>query len=295
MNRYFRSASVLAILAATSAVPAKDLIGVYQDALRNDPQLRDADANRLASRESRPQALAALLPQVSGTAAYTRSHNGGNQDQLQATPAGQLYVVPLPFTSDTTEKQWALNLRQNLFSWQNWLTLKASNSQVAQAEATYAAAEQDLIFRVSQAYFNVLSAQDNLEAQQASLDAIARQLDQTVKRYNVGLIAITDVQEAKAARDTASAAVIAAKRTLATSEDQLQEITGEKYDSLSKPGMEMPLNLPEPADEQRWVNISLDQNLSLVSSRLAADIARDNVQIAFGGHLPSVDLVAGRS
>jgi outer membrane protein len=295
MNRYFRSASVLAILAATSAVPAKDLIGVYQDALRNDPQLRAADANRLASRESRPQALAALLPQVSGTAAYTRSHNGGNQDQLQATPAGQLYVVPLPFTSDTTEKQWALNLRQNLFSWQNWLTLKASNSQVAQAEATYAAAEQDLIFRVSQAYFNVLSAQDNLEAQQASLDAIARQLDQTVKRYNVGLIAITDVQEAKAARDTASAAVIAAKRTLATSEDQLQEITGEKYDSLSKPGMEMPLNLPEPADEQRWVNISLDQNLSLVSSRLAADIARDNVQIAFGGHLPSVDLVAGRS
>ena len=166
---------------------------------------------------------------------------------------------------------------------------------MAQAEATYAAAEQNLIFRVSQAYFNVLAAQDNLEAQQASLQAIAHQLDQADKRYDVGLIAITDVQEAKAARDTASAAVIAAKRSLATSEDQLQEITGEKYDSLSKPGTDMPLNMPEPSDEERWVNISLDQNLSLVSSRLAADIARDNIKVAFGGHLPTLDLVAGRS
>jgi outer membrane protein len=166
---------------------------------------------------------------------------------------------------------------------------------VAQAEATYAAAEQNLIFRVSQAYFNVLTAKDNLEAQQASLEAIAHQLDQADKRYDVGLIAITDVQEAKAARDTAAAAVIAAKRTLATAEDQLQEITGQKYDSLSKPGTDMPLNMPEPSDEQRWVDISLDQNMTLVSSRLAADIARDNVQVAFGGHLPTLDLVAGRT
>src|ERR1700722_12329976 len=244
---------------------ARDVIGVYEGAVKNDPQIRAADANRLASRESRPQALAALLPQISGTAAYTRDHNGGNEDQIDVTPPPNQvpYAAPLPFTAGTGEKQWGLNLRQNLFSWGNWETLKASNSQVAQAEATYAAAEQNLIFRVAQAYFNVLSAQDNLEAQQASLQAIAHQLDQADKRYDVGLIAITDVQEAKASRDTASAAVIAAKRTLATSEDQLQEITGEKYDALSKPGADMPLNMPEPADEERWVNISLDQNLTL--------------------------------
>jgi outer membrane protein len=281
-------------LALTGQILAKDLLGVYEDALKNDPQIRAADANRLASRESRPQALASLLPQVSGTAAYTRDHNGGNQDQIDDIQ-NQLYVSPLPYTAGTGEKQWALNLRQNVFSWQNWQTLKAANAQVAQAEATYAAAEQDLIFRVSQAYFNVLSAQDNLEAQQASLEAIAHQLDQADKRYDVGLIAITDVKEAKAARDTAAAAVIAAKRTLATAEDQLQEITGQKYDSLAKPGTDMPLNMPQPADEDRWVSASLDQNLSLVSSRLAADIARDNVSVAFGGHLPTVDLVAGRT
>jgi outer membrane protein len=283
------------LLVLGGPVCAKDLLGVYEDALKNDPQIRAAEANRLASRESRPQAIAALLPQINGTAAYTRDHNGGNQDQLQVTQQGQLYVAPLPYTAGTGEKQWALNLRQNLFSWQNWETLKAANAQVAQAEATYAAAEQDLIFRVSQAYFNVLSAQDNLEAQQASLEAIEHQLDQADKRYDVGLIAITDVKEAKAARDTAAAAVIAAKRTLATAEDQLQEITGQKYDSLAKPGTDMPLNMPQPADEERWVSTSLDQNLALISSRLAADIARDNVQVAFGGHLPTVDLVAGRT
>jgi outer membrane protein len=283
-------------LAVAGTAAAKDLIGVYEDSLRNDPQIRAADANRLASRESRPQALAALLPQISGTGAYTRDHNSGYVDEPYQNPANNsFYVVPLQFSQGYAEKQWGLNLRQNVFSWSNWLTLKAANSQVAQAEATYAAAEQNLILRVSQAYFNVLSALDALEAQQASLEAIARQLDQADKRYDVGLIAITDVQEAKASRDTASAAVIAAKRTLATAEDQLEEITGEKYDSLTKPGTDMPLNMPEPSDEERWVNISLEQNSTLIASRLAADIARDNVSVAFGGHLPSVDIVAGRT
>jgi outer membrane protein len=295
MNRYVRSAILCLLVVTTPVVSGKDLLGVYEDAVKNDPQLRAADANRLAARESRPQALAALLPQVNGTAGYTRDHSSGNQDQLQVTPTGQLYVVPLTYTSDRTDKQWALNLRQNLFSWQNWLTLKAASSQVAQAEAIYAAAEQNLIFRVSQAYFNVLSAQANLEAQQASLAAIAQQLDETVQRYETGLIAITDEQEARAARDTAVAAVIAAKRTLATMADQLQEITGERYDSLAKPGADMPLNMPQPAAEADWVQISLDQNQSLISSRLAADIARDNARAAFGGHLPTVDIVAGRS
>jgi outer membrane protein len=295
MNRYVRSALLWVFLVASAELSGKDLIEVYQDAVNNDPQIRAADATRLASRESRPQALAALLPQVAGTAGYTRDHSSGNQDQLQVTPDGQPYVIPLNFTAGKTEKQWALTLRQNLFSWQNWMTLKASNSQVAQAEATYAAEEQSLIFRVSQAYFAILSAQANLEAQQASLAAIAQQLDEAGERYGAGLIGITDVQESKAARDAAVAAVIASKRALATAEDQLQEITGGKYDSLAKPGTDMPLNMPEPADEDRWVNISLEQNLTLVASRLAADIARDNVSAAFGGHLPTVDLVAGRS
>jgi outer membrane protein len=291
MSRAFGLA--LALLTAAAGAPAKDLIGVFEDALQNDPQIRAADANRLAQREARPQAVAALLPQLSGTAAITRDTMNTVADTLSVNANNQPVLLP-PQTSNivTTTKQWSLNLQQNVFSWANWMSLRAANAAVAQAEATYEAAQQGLVLRVAQAYFTVLSAHDILEAQQASLEAISRQLDQANQRFEVGQIAITDVQEAKAARDTAAAAVIAAKRALATDEDQLQEITSQKYDALAKPGADLPLNMPEPADENRWVSISLDQNLSLISSRLAADIARDNVRVAFGGHLPTIDIAA---
>jgi outer membrane protein len=299
-----RAATIaLALLALPLAAPAKDLIGVFEDALHNDPVIRQADANRLAARESKPQALAALLPQLNGTAGWTRDHNSGIQTQIFSIPnpspsnpaAQQLITAQLPDTIDSTSYQWGLSLRQNVFSWSNWMALKAASHEVAQAEANYAAAEQQLILRVSQAYFAVLTAYDTLQADQTALEAISRQLDQANKRFEVGLIAITDVEDAKAARDSAASTVIAAKRTLATSEDQLQEITGQQYDALAKPGADMPLNNPEPAEQDRWVNISLEQNLTLISSRLAADIARENVRVAFGGHLPTLDLVAGRS
>src|SRR6195256_2908801 len=285
----------LVILAFSGTAPAKDLVGVFEDAVHNDPVIRQADANRLAAREPRPQAWAAVLPQLNGTASATGDHNAGEQPFFGTGPNGAPLVTSVRAVSDTSTRKWGLNLQQNLFSWANWMTLKEASREVAQAEATYQAAEQQLILRVAQAYFNVLAAEDGLEANQASLEAISRQLDQANKRFEVGLIAITDVQEAKAARDTAAAAVIAAKRTLATSEDQLQEITGQKYDRLSKPGGDMPLKSPEPADESRWVNLSLEQNLSLISSRLGAEIARDNARVAVGGHLPTLDLFASRS
>ncbi len=141
----------------------------------------------------------------------------------------------------------------------------------------------------------MLTDEDNLEANQVSMEAISRQLDQANKRFEVGLIAVTDVEEAKAARDTAAAAVIAGKRALATANDQLAEITGQKYDSLEKPGDNMVLSNPVPANEDQWVQTSLDQNLTLVASRLNADIARENVKVAFGGHLPQIDFVASRT
>src|SRR5437773_2219403 len=214
MNR--ASTLALVLLAFSGAAPAKDLVGVFEDAVHNDPVIRQADANRLAAREARPQALAALLPQLSGTAGISGAHSAGYQDQVFQPPTAERFQI----TTDTNTRQWAVNLRQNVFSWANWMALKEAGREVAQAEATYQAAEQQLILRVAQAYFNVLAAEDGLEANQASLEAISRQLDQANKRFEVGLIAITDVQEAKAARDTAAAAVIAAKRTLATSEDQ---------------------------------------------------------------------------
>jgi outer membrane protein len=148
---------------------------------------------------------------------------------------------------------------------------------------------------VATAYFNVLAALDTLKAQQSSLEAYTLQLQQANKRFEVGLIAITDVEQARAGRDTAAAAVIAAKQALATAEDQLQVITGRQYDILAEPGSNMPLVMPNPANQQDWVQTSLRQNLALIASRLAADVARQNVHVAFAEHLPVVSLIASRS
>jgi outer membrane protein len=295
MKRAFRIALLMSLSAAATTASAADLLSVYQDALANDPAIREADATRKANREVRPQAWAALLPQIQGQGSYTRGETDQTQPFAQTDPGtGAIVRFPRQSVFKPDQTSWAVNLRQRLFSWSDWANLRASDSQVAQAEADYQSAEQDLIVRTAQAYFNVLSAQDTVEAQQAALDAFARQLDQANKRFEVGLIAITDVQETKAARDTAAADVIQAKRALATAEEQLREVTSQKYDQLARPGNTMPLKSPDPASEQQWVDMSMEQNLALVSSRLQADTARENVRVAFGGHLPELDAVATR-
>jgi outer membrane protein len=291
--------TLIALCVSANPAPAADLLAVYQRALQNDPQLREAEANRLAALEAKPQALSALLPQLSGTGIVTREHDTGSSnttESLSNTPGGPASLISFPFDGRivTTTHRYGVNLKQNLFRWENWVALQRADAQVAQAEADYQAAQQDLIERVAQRYFDVLAAQDDLEAQQVALTSIKRQLEQAESRFQIGLIAITDVEEARAAHDSGAAAVIAAKRTLAGAQELLREITGDTFDSLARPIEPFDLASPDPVSEDRWVEMALQQNLSLVSSRLAADIARENVSAARGGHFPSLDLVGSR-
>jgi outer membrane protein len=138
----------------------------------------------------------------------------------------------------------------------------------------------------------VLASQDTLASETAAKDAIGRQLEQANRRFEVGLIAITDVKEAQAGYDDAVALEIAAKRSLATNKEGLREITGEYPQTLANPGKEFPLIPPEPQIEQDWVNISMQQNLALESAKIGSEITRDNVGIAKGGHWPTLDLDA---
>ncbi|HVS77810.1 MAG TPA: TolC family outer membrane protein, partial [Steroidobacteraceae bacterium] len=278
-----------------AAATAADFAQVYQDALANDPTFQQAHANYMAAREARPEAWAVLLPQISGSAGKSWTHSSGVNTQVSSSGSGPAAPFSFHSTDDIIAKQWSLNLSQELFSWTDWMSLKAADRQVAEAQANYEAAAQNLVLRTATAYFNVLSALDTLQAQESSLEAFDLQLEQANKRFQVGLIAITDVEQARAARDTAAAAVIAAKQALATAQDQLEVITGRQYDTLSEPGADMPLVMPSPADQNQWVQTSLQQNLTLMASRLAADVARENVRIAFGGHLPTLSLVASRS
>jgi outer membrane protein len=284
-----------AVFCSFHTAAAADLLAVYQRALQNDPQLREAEANRLAALESKPQALSALLPQLNGNATASKERDVGPSNQIESVnlpgQPSEFETFPFDGRSITHTHKYGVDLKQNIFNWQSWVALKAADAQVAQAEADYQAAQQDLISRVAQRYFDVLAAQDDLEAQEGALASVSRQLEQAEKRYEVGLIAITDVQEARASHDTTAAAVIAAKRTLASSQELLREITGDLFDTLARPIEPFELADPDPVSEDRWVDMALQQNLSLVSSRLAADIARENVSSARGGHYPTLDLV----
>jgi outer membrane protein len=282
---------------------SEDLLTIFDQAVVNDPLVREAEYTRKATREARPQAWAAYLPQISGS--WTKTKEEGSQNSLfprlvpsdPNDPLSPLVIQQQQQVGDSEPEStsWGLQLRQSVFNFGLLVGLRQAGRIVAQADADYGVAQQDLALRVATRYFDVLAAQDNVQAQQASLDAISRQLEQADKRFEVGLIAITDVQEARAARDTAAADLIAAKRQLATSQELLREITDMQYAVLATPRATMPLAVPEPADAQKWVEASMEQNLALTSSRLGADIARDNVRVNFGGHLPQVNLVAGRS
>jgi outer membrane protein len=295
MKRGLLNLSLICLLSviAVDQAHSEDLLAVYDQAVVNDPQIREADALRMASREARPQAIAALLPALAATASKGRSWGDGSSSSLQ-TIGNQTIPTSNGQTSVSDSKGWNINLRQSVFSWANWSNLRAAGHEVAQAESDYVVAKQSLAQRVSQQYFAVLSAQDDVEALEAARDAIARQLEQAERRFEVGLIAITDVQEARAERDQAAARVIASKRALASAHEQLRATIGVKPAVLNKPADNMPLLAPTPANEEDWVKASMEQNASLISSRLAADIARDQVSSTFGAHLPTLDLVAGR-
>jgi outer membrane protein len=290
---------IAATLASVSPAQSANLLEVYQRALQNDPIIREAEANRLATLENKPQARAGLLPQLTATAGYTQGDtdftraNFDDDDNDDTTP-------PVAVTLTTKERdvrttQYQIAIRQALFRWDRWAGLKRADKQVTQAEVEFKAAQQDLLARTAQRYFEVLAAEDTLEAAQATLEAFSRQLEQADKRFEVGLIAITDVQESKAARDQASAGVIAAKRSLATSKEFLRELTGEAFDDLAKPGVDMPLRDPNPASEEEWVTAALAQNLSLLAARLQTEIAKDDISVARAGHLPTLDIVARHS
>jgi len=286
--------SVALSLLGPGAARSENLLEVYQAAVKNDPVIREADARRLAALETKPQARALLLPQVNvGGQIYTANSDSESTFPQVNQNTGDIVTVGNKSSTDVTQYwDYSAELTQTVFRWDQWQQLKRADGQVAIAEATYRAAQQNLLVRVSQAYFDVLAAEDTLAAAEATLQAFNRQLEQAEKRFEVGLIAITDVQEARAAHDSATAGVIAAKRVLASTNEQLRELTGETYQTLVKPADAMPLDQPQPLDEEMWVAKSLENNLSVVAARLDNEVAASNVKIAQAGHMPTVDLFA---
>ncbi|WP_018954086.1 TolC family outer membrane protein [Thioalkalivibrio sulfidiphilus] len=263
-----------AILLPTSQ--AADLWTIYQTALQHDAELRAAEADYRAALEARPQARSVLLPQIDA---------GASQAHTRTEPSG------FPNTSyDTT--RFDITLNQSVYDHRNYVALRQADLSIAQATAFRDAARQALILRVAEAYFDVLAAQDNLSFAEAEKEAIGRQLEQAERRFEVGLIAITDVKESQAQFDIAVAQEIAARNQLDIAREQLAVVTGQYYEALASLSDRLPLTTPEPADMNRWVESAIDRNLGLTARRFATEAAAEEIKRQRAGHYPTVGLQA---
>lgn len=260
---------------------AENLSDVYQLATRNDPVLKAAAAARFAALEAKPQSRALLYPAVSFSAGVDRT-----REDIKEIDIGT------PGTSTFNSSTYVLSLNQPLYNRDYFVRLRQADATVARADAVYRSAEQALIVRVAEAYFNLLAADDNLEFARAEKSAIEHQLEQAKQRFDVGLIAITDVHEAQAAFDLARAREIVANNRLASSQEALYEITAQQIGAVAPLGAKIPLASPEPADIEHWGKVALEQNFELLSAQFAEQSAREEVARQRAGHYPTLDLTA---
>ncbi len=266
------------------AADPESLAATYRLAHDADPVFRAAAAAHRAALEARPQALAGLLPTIGLKGDYSRNrYDNRNPQQGKANP------------TYSTNQSYSLALSQPLFHWDRWVQLRQADSRIRQAEARFSAAEQDLILRVAQRYFDVLAAQDNLDFARAEKTAIARQREQAQQRFDVGLIAITDVREARARYDLAVTQEIQAQDRLDSAREALREIIGRMPEALVPLQGSVPLVRPDPADVDAWVRAAMKGNLALRAAQAALDSARQEVKRQRAGHYPTLDLTASYS
>jgi len=268
---------------------ADTLVDIYELALENDALLKSRVAQYNADIELEKLALAPLLPQGRAGYTITDSEADTTSPNVYLNPeTNQLDTIDVTSTRNTDTDGYDVSLSQTLFNLSAWFGWRAGKETSLQAEATLSAAQQDLIVRVVQSYFGVLRAQDNLRASLAQERAFERQLEQTRQRFEVGLIAITDVYEAEAARDLAQVTRIVDENNVAVAKENLSVLTGQTPGELYVLGAEFDPRPPEPSDRSAWVDFALENNNQLAAARFAEEAARQNATSLKMGHAPTV-------
>jgi outer membrane protein len=273
---------VLCLAFAAAPAVAEDLLQVYRDAKAYDAKYAAARQALQAGLEKLPQGRALLLPTVNLTANTTNSN-------LTLSPYGP---TPVPSGArDISSRGYQLNLSQPLFRPQSWAQYDQAEQQVRQAEAVFGQASQDLILRVTQAYVDVLAAQDNLALVNAQKAAISEQLAQAKRNFEVGTATITDTHEAQSRFDLTTAQGIVAQNAVDTQSRQLQQITGKLYARLRPVRADVKLSPPNPTSMQAWVELAEKQGYPVVIQDAAAQIANLQTRFARAGHYPTLDIV----
>lgn len=272
---------IIGIAAASSHtyVYAEDLLSVYEQAKAADPTVLSAEAQFQAAKDGVEISRAVLLPQVNATAGYAASKI--ESYTLSSDSVGYRKAQGL---------NMGLNFNMQLYRHDSWLKLDNAKKSAHRSDVSYQAAKQDLIIRVTDAYFAVLSAQDDLEFSKAEKKAIERQLEQTKQRYAVGLTAITDVHEAQAQYDNAVTAEIRAENDVYFAEESLRVITNVYPRDLSVLNTErFSTTQLVPNNANEWQRNAEEKNLDLIAQKISVDIAKENINIARSGHYPTID------
>lgn len=287
-----RSPLVLALALAVLPVAgahAEDLLQTYELARTGDTQLAGAEATQRATREGAVQARAALLPQVSGSAAYRHSRTTGPSTQTQFDPVtGQ----PIRFTGDsettTSSRNLGVNVNQVLFDFGSFSRVRSQNALSEASRFQLQSAGDNLITRTSAAYFNVLVGIETLAAAEASEAALKKQFDFASKRLEVGLAPITDVHEARAQYDSARANTIDTRNALEDAYQALAEITGKPIHNLKALPADFQPVLPAKGGVEEWVASAVEHNPALRAQQLQVQSAEADVTTARAGHLPTL-------
>ena len=287
--------SILTLSAPASR--AADLIQLYQQALANDATYAGARDALAASQQKITQGRAGLLPSLEASGQNTR--NTGKQltsfDVLWDFPAG---TSPGQFVESDSQyhlNTYTVSLTQPLYNWASWQQYQQSKLVVASAEADFAQAEEDLITRVAQAYFDVLAALDNLSVTQAQKMATTEQLASAKRNHEIGTQTITDADEAQAAFDQVVAQEFAAINDLGNKRAALRAIIGGKPPELAplRPGVSV--SAPEPDAVEPWVDSAETQNYAVVGAQLSLEVAKRQIQVDRAGHMPTAALTASRT
>jgi outer membrane protein len=287
MPKYYRLLNTGLIMLAVynQAVMAADILEAYRDAVASDPQLLQAIANREAGQEAKPQARAGLLPKLDTNGAYGRVFNYQSD-----------VITSLSGKNPTAFNNWnyAITLTQPLYNRAAQYTVLQAESIASQSDADLVAAQQGLVVRVVQSYFGVLSALDNLTYRTAEKNAFARQMEQAKRRFEVGLVTVTDVAQAQARYDLAVADELDARKTLADAREALRQVTGKYYDQINVLDEKAPLESVKPDNPDAWVKIAMDNNPQIRSAMFSVESSRENIEVQRSGHYPTLDLKAQR-
>jgi len=261
---------------------AADLISVYRDASAYDAQFAAARATREAGREKLPQGRAGLLPVIGVTGNTT-------WNELESTSRS---TPPVTRNPEYNSNGWTANLTQPLFRWQNWAAYKQGEIAAGVAEAQFEAARQDLMVRVSQAYFDVLLAQETVATAAAQKQAITEQLASAKRNFEVGTATITDTHEAQARYDLAVATELAAQNDLTVKRQALSVLVGKEQDLLKtlKPGTQ--ISRPQPDEIGLWASAAEANSLTVAQAKGALEIAEHEIGRQRAGHYPTLDVVA---